>query len=173
MGQSHQHFTSSFCMRRSQKRKKDNQLINVFFALLGSMCVKATQKNVNEIDPMCFLGHENLFLLRECLTECPHSLSWTIFPSQIWRNGSFLRRKANVKPFNFRFNLNVASKICSLILSEGNPNLKVTKLVLNVIIAHFFNLCSLGSLTRGPRATCAWLRTALNYHQTSSNFSYN
>jgi len=35
-GQFHQNFTSSFCAYRSQKRKKDSQVVNVFFALSGS-----------------------------------------------------------------------------------------------------------------------------------------
>ena len=37
-------------MRRSQKRKKDSH-VKQLFALLGSACVKAASKNVDEIDP--------------------------------------------------------------------------------------------------------------------------
>jgi len=40
-GQFQQRFTSSFCTQRSQKRKKDNGDLTVFFALLGSALVKA------------------------------------------------------------------------------------------------------------------------------------
>jgi hypothetical protein len=41
---------SSFCARRSQKRKKDSQAVNLF-TLLGSECAKAVRKYVGEIDP--------------------------------------------------------------------------------------------------------------------------
>ena len=46
--QFHQNFMS-FYVRRSQKRKKDTQLKQLF-ALSGSACVKAVSKHVGEID---------------------------------------------------------------------------------------------------------------------------
>ena len=49
-GQFHQHFTSSFYTFRSQKRKKDSQLKQLF-ALLGSARIKAAHKHFDEIDP--------------------------------------------------------------------------------------------------------------------------
>ena len=48
--QCHQHFTCSFYLRRSQKRKNNSQL-KQFFALLGSAGVKIARKHVDEIDP--------------------------------------------------------------------------------------------------------------------------
>jgi hypothetical protein len=39
----------SFCTRRAQKHIKDNQVVR-FFTLLGSACVKAACKHVDEID---------------------------------------------------------------------------------------------------------------------------
>ena len=48
--QFHQHFTSSFYARGSQKRKKDSQ-IKQLFALLGPVCLNAARKHVGEIDP--------------------------------------------------------------------------------------------------------------------------
>ena len=48
-GQFHQHSTSSFYGRRSQKRQKDSQ-VKQFFALLGSACVKDVHKHVDKID---------------------------------------------------------------------------------------------------------------------------
>ena len=50
MGQSHQHFTCSFYARKSQKRKKDSQLKQLF-APLGSVGIKAARKHIDEIDP--------------------------------------------------------------------------------------------------------------------------
>jgi len=47
----HQSFTSSFCVRRSQKRKKDTDDLTVFFTLWGSAHIKALSKHVGEIDP--------------------------------------------------------------------------------------------------------------------------
>ena len=49
-GQFHKQFTGSFYVRRSQKRKKDSQVWQLF-ALLGSARVKAARKYVDEIDP--------------------------------------------------------------------------------------------------------------------------
>ena len=49
-GQFHQHFTHSFYGHRSQKCKIDSQ-VKQLFALLGFVCVKATCKHVDEIDP--------------------------------------------------------------------------------------------------------------------------
>ena len=49
-GQFHQHFTNSFYARRSQKCKKDSK-VKHFFALLGSVHVKAALKHIDEIDP--------------------------------------------------------------------------------------------------------------------------
>ena len=43
-------FTHSFCACRSWKHKKLVDL-TVFFALLGSACIKAAHKHVDEIDP--------------------------------------------------------------------------------------------------------------------------
>jgi len=61
----HQHFTSSFCIRRSQKCKK-KQIIwpsPCLFVLLGSPFVKAAHKYVVEIDPWCpFHQHYEQFL---------------------------------------------------------------------------------------------------------------
>ena len=48
--QFHQHFMSSFYTRRSQKRRKDTH-VKQLFALLESACVKAAHKHVDEIDP--------------------------------------------------------------------------------------------------------------------------
>ena len=48
--QFHQHFTRSFYARRSQKRKKDSQLKQLF-VLAGSVGIKAVCKHVDEIDP--------------------------------------------------------------------------------------------------------------------------
>ena len=48
-GQFHEHFTSSFYARRSQKGQKDSQ-VKQLFALLGSACVKDVRKHVDEID---------------------------------------------------------------------------------------------------------------------------
>ncbi len=42
----HQHFMNSFCVLRSQNRKKTVS----FFLLLGSVHVKASRKHVDEID---------------------------------------------------------------------------------------------------------------------------
>ena len=47
--QFHQHFTSSFNAQRSQKSKKTVKSSS-FFVLLGSECVKAARKYVDEID---------------------------------------------------------------------------------------------------------------------------
>ena len=49
-GQFHQHFMHNFYVRRSQKRKKLLDL-TVFFALLGSLHVKAVRLDNDEIDP--------------------------------------------------------------------------------------------------------------------------
>jgi len=50
MGQFHQHSTSSFYMRRSQKRKKDWQL-DCLFALSGSASVKASHIMLMKLTP--------------------------------------------------------------------------------------------------------------------------
>jgi len=47
----HQHFMSSFFTNRSQKRKKDNDDLTVFFELLRSLGINAARKHVCEIDP--------------------------------------------------------------------------------------------------------------------------
>ena len=52
-GQFHQHFTSSFYTRRSQKCQKDS-LVKQLFALLGSVSIKAASKQVDEIDLLEF-----------------------------------------------------------------------------------------------------------------------
>ena len=49
-GQFHHHFTSSFYVRRSQKCIKDSQVKQIV-VLLGSACIKAAHKHVDEIDP--------------------------------------------------------------------------------------------------------------------------
>jgi hypothetical protein len=49
-GRFHQHFTSSFCMRRSQKCKKTDNLI-VFFPLYGSFRLKAVRKTLMKLTP--------------------------------------------------------------------------------------------------------------------------
>ena len=49
-GQFQQHFMSSSYPRRSQKRKKDSQLKELF-VLLQSAGVKAVRKHFDEIDP--------------------------------------------------------------------------------------------------------------------------
>ena len=58
-GQFHQHFMSSFYARKSQKCKKDSQL-KQFFALSGSVGVKAACKHVDEIDPWWIRGKFSL-----------------------------------------------------------------------------------------------------------------
>ena len=50
--QFHQHLTSSFYTRRSQKHKEDS-LLKQLFALSGSVGIKAVRKHVDEIDPLC------------------------------------------------------------------------------------------------------------------------
>jgi len=50
-GRFHQHFTSSYYVRRSQKRKNDRNVISLFFALSGFAHVKAAPKHVGEIEP--------------------------------------------------------------------------------------------------------------------------
>jgi hypothetical protein len=47
LGQFHQHFTCSFCARRSQKRKK-------ILMLLGATRITAVRKFVGKIDPLMF-----------------------------------------------------------------------------------------------------------------------
>ena len=46
----HSVFTSSFYAHRSQNRKKDIQ-VEQLFVLLGYVCIKAARKNNDEIDP--------------------------------------------------------------------------------------------------------------------------
>ena len=53
LGQFHQYFTSSFYASRSQKRKKDSQ-VKQLFELFGSVCVKAGRRHVDEIDHPSF-----------------------------------------------------------------------------------------------------------------------
>ena len=66
-GQFHQHFTSSLYARRSQKHKKDSQFKQLL-GLLGSACVKAANKHVDEIDPRC------VFLPLHChITRAPNT----------------------------------------------------------------------------------------------------
>ena len=48
--QFYQQFTSNFYAHRSQKRKKDSQ-VKQLFLLLGSVCIKAACKHIDEIDP--------------------------------------------------------------------------------------------------------------------------
>ena len=48
--QFHQHFTCSFYTRRSQKRKNDSQLKQLF-SLSGSACVKAACKMLVKLTP--------------------------------------------------------------------------------------------------------------------------
>ena len=58
-GQFHQHFKSSFYVRRSQKQKKDSQ-VKQLFALLGSAGIKAGHKHIDQISPTKLLKmHRN------------------------------------------------------------------------------------------------------------------
>jgi len=68
LDQIRQHFTESFYALRFQKRKKDTEGW-LFFALLGSACVKAVQKDVGEIDPFRSQFHQHftcMFFIRKC-----------------------------------------------------------------------------------------------------------
>jgi len=47
----HQSFMSSFYESRSQKRKKDTDDLNVFFAHLGSAPIKAARKMLMKLTP--------------------------------------------------------------------------------------------------------------------------
>ena len=59
-GQFHQHFMSSFYVRRSEKWHKDSQLKQLF-ALSGSAGVKTESKHFDEIDPSrCKIKDETL-----------------------------------------------------------------------------------------------------------------
>ena len=49
-GQFHQHFMRSFYACRSKKHQKDSQ-VKQLFAILGSACIKAARKHIDEIDP--------------------------------------------------------------------------------------------------------------------------
>jgi len=49
--QFHQHSTSSFCSLRSQKHKKKTDNFSVFFALLGSGCVKVACRMLMKLTP--------------------------------------------------------------------------------------------------------------------------
>jgi hypothetical protein len=46
----HHHFTHSFYACKSEKRKKDTDDLTVFFARLGSVCVKAARKTLNKLN---------------------------------------------------------------------------------------------------------------------------
>ncbi len=59
MGWFHQRFTLSFYRRRSQKHKKDCQVIS-HFVLLGSAYSKAASKHADEIDPRSQL-HQHVY----------------------------------------------------------------------------------------------------------------
>ncbi len=59
-GQFHQLSTSSFCECRSQKRKKNDNL-PVFFALLGLVCVKSDHRMFGEIDTRFRTTQKNVF----------------------------------------------------------------------------------------------------------------
>ena len=63
-GQFHQHFTSSFYVRRSQKHQKNSQ-VQQLFALLGSACIKAGRKHIEEIDPW---AHWSNIILKNILS---------------------------------------------------------------------------------------------------------
>ena len=54
-GQFQQQFTSSFNALRSKKRRKDNQ-VEQLFGLSGSVCVKAEHKHIDEINPSRLLN---------------------------------------------------------------------------------------------------------------------
>jgi len=49
--QFHQRSTCSFYNRRSQKHKKDSQVVNLFFTLLGSTSIKAAHKMLVKLTP--------------------------------------------------------------------------------------------------------------------------
>jgi len=66
-GQFHEHFTSSFYVHRSQKRKKTDGM-TMFFALLESACVKAFHKKVGEIDPR---AREDFIFVTQYLLKKP------------------------------------------------------------------------------------------------------
>jgi len=51
------------------KAQKDTNDFNIFFAPLGSACIKAAQKNVGEIDPISLFGHLS-FSMSVCSTVC-------------------------------------------------------------------------------------------------------
>ena len=57
-GQFHQHFTSSICMRKSRKRKKDSQ-VKQLFAVLRSVCVKLRVNTLMKLTPA--VKHRCLF----------------------------------------------------------------------------------------------------------------
>ena len=61
-GQFHQQFISSFYALRSQKRRKDSQ-VKQLFALSGSVCLKAARKFVGEIDDLVFKLHSEDILV--------------------------------------------------------------------------------------------------------------
>ena len=73
--QFHQHSTSSFYARRSQKRKKDCQ-VKQFFVLSGSVCVKAAHRTLMK------------------LTQCTYSTGKVpSFMQQFHKAGSLLRKR--------------------------------------------------------------------------------
>ena len=74
-----QHFTSSFYACRSQRRKKDSQLKQLF-ALAGSASINAAHKHVDEIDPkfQLYQHFTSSFFLRKFFF-CPYSLCIWVF----------------------------------------------------------------------------------------------
>ena len=69
--QFHQHFTCSYFACRSQKCKKDSR-VKQLFALLGSACVKAASKNIDEINTR---STNESFPLPSDPKLCPSSIS--------------------------------------------------------------------------------------------------
>jgi len=53
-GQFHQHFTQSFYMPRSWKRKKKTDNLTVFFVLSGYACIKAAHKMLVKLTPVTY-----------------------------------------------------------------------------------------------------------------------
>ena len=61
----HHYFTSSFYASKSQKRKKDSQ-VKQLFALLGAVSLKEVRKHIDEIDPR--LHQMDILLKRKLFT---------------------------------------------------------------------------------------------------------
>jgi len=79
LGQFHQHFTSSFYLCRSKKRKKDTDDLAVFFILLGSAFVKAARKMLLKLTPGVSLSFSPSLIFS---LTCICTLSWFICKCQ-------------------------------------------------------------------------------------------